>query len=464
MIVARPFQCGLFGLSNGSHCCFFILFCSSLLFAQPDSSHSLTISAGTEYFDLFRQKSEKSSTTAFFRRSFLAGTIAFNMDSITISYHDNTHYASFNQNESKTSFSVTNTEHVLDIQYNGKVSIFHYLLDCGTFLNTRNYLFRYGIGFSVHPWDDLFESRVELHQLPAVINSANLFQDFLVDFKEQPLSTQWIFSLRSKPINKLTGEIIFSELKGTTSVPAVNYGTSSVFTTQSIEASVRFPINNESNLHLAFNSVEHTANIILKRDDISFGSLNNGSVRSNHFEIGTTTELFSQFFLLQYSFDQVKGSGIGHIESWPFTSFAASIIANRLLFSAAGIIKHHSISLIAPFHLQSFHLKVNLSYHNVIPDIVLEHWEPEFLVFGMKNFYRKPFSISIAHLGKIYIAAEIPMSVIQINFFGEQYLPISISYRSYQAVQPIPPSTPVSPTSIATDGGRRFGIQLSTIL
>jgi len=202
--------------------------------------------------------------------------------------------------------------------------------------------------------------------------------------------------------------------------------------------------------------------LIFKQNSQSFGDLLSGSGKTSKYSALFHTKEFSVPLFIKYSFEELTLSGIGHFESWPFTSLAASIINNRLNYEVQGSVKHHSLTATSAFPFASSFLFVTASYHRVLPDVVLEHWEPEFLVFGMKNFTRDPFSIKDSRLASIELRYEFKFLSANISLFGEQYIPLSISYgKPERAPAPNQPPVPTSTRKISTDGGRRFGIQLA---
>jgi hypothetical protein len=98
-----------------------------------------------------------------------------------------------------------------------------------------------------------------------------------------------------------------------------------------------------------------------------------------------------------------------------------------------------------------------MDYLLITPDISIEHWEPQFLVFGSKNFGADFVTIERAHILQLKARIAVPFDIVTLRVDGSQYLPLSISYRPGRpGVVPAPPALPGPPPK--TDGGRAFGL------
>ncbi len=221
---------------------------------------------------------------------------------------------------------------------------------------------------------------------------------------------------------------------------------------------LKYKLNKSSFFSAEIETDEFRTDLTFKKDDLAFGDLVKGNGKYSRYLLKGTSEESGFPLCLTYSYDQLSLSGIGHFESWPFTTLAASIITNRLNYQLSGFIKHHSFESAADVQFGSNLLTAVISYHRILPDAVLEHWEPEFLVFGMKNFTRNPFSIRDIHLLGIKLHYAYPFNDFTLSAFVEQYIPLSIKYNQHSSTSTPSPSGPATPASPpTTDGGRRGG-------
>jgi hypothetical protein len=90
----------------------------------------------------------------------------------------------------------------------------------------------------------------------------------------------------------------------------------------------------------------------------------------------------------------------------------------------------------------------------------LRHWEPDFLVFGVKNAKEEPFSIQQCWL--LRLGCEIDFSVfsVRVGLQMEQYIPISVKDRE-KLKNAVGPSTPAASSTLSsTDGGRWIRLEI----
>jgi hypothetical protein len=231
-----------------------------------------------------------------------------------------------------------------------------------------------------------------------------------------------------------------------------------------ISARLRHRPDNDVQWELFAERSASTGDIILTQDAQSFGNID--AVQTKQTEVGLEhrRRLFSLPVIFRYTYHEIFMSGSGTIESWPFTTLAASVIANRILFNAGGSVKYHSAALSTGFSTLHSAVTFELEYDKVITDMALEHWEPEFLVFGMKNFTRDPFSVSTAHLGKLHIHFSQSISTVTVGLYIAQYFPLKIDYRKFEPVQIGPPAPISTSRKTITDGGRKIGFRFSVDL
>jgi hypothetical protein len=454
-----------FHFRNGSRFCFFLLLVFSVSYSQSDSGYIYSISGGSEYFDLFRQRSENSRTTVFSKNSFAEFSAASGSDSISIALHTSEHYAAVNQKATKFSSSFGIKKQNIDIRYSAQYSFINYAISVGSALNTASRQLNFKVSVMADPFDQLLIGGISLERSPFHYNTSVLFQDFFVPLHDVPQTSNISYMIRSRPFQDFYTEIDYYDTDGENSNLANEYGTALHYNTMGKKLMFRYSFSGSTVLTAKAGTVEFRTDLVLKKSDLSFGDLVKGFGKYSHYTVGIHTDELNLPISVTYSYSQLALSGIGHIESWPFTTLAASIITNRLNYQLSGLIKHHSVEATTDFHFASSSLSAVLSYHRILPDAALEHWEPEFLVFGVKNFTRNPFSISGIHLAGIGFHYEIPIGNISISAYLEQYLPLFITYRRTISTASPSPSEPAATSSApTTDGGRKAGLFFTVTL
>ena len=447
------------GWQNGSRFCFYSLLFLTVSFAQSDSSLTINISAGTEYFDIFRQTSDRSRTVALSKQTYATLSAMFENDSLSLTYRSIEHYAAFNQNESRFNASLKNSLQSVRLSFASALYFFDYSLALGIPLNTPSYPFYYKAAIFASPFGSLLNFDVALERSPSHYNNSISFQDFFVPLRDVSTTTTISYTIRSMPFIDLSSAIHYYESDENKKGVTTGYGVTTEHQYFGKKISLQYSFSHSTFLQTEIGTEEFSTDLTFKQNNQSFGDLSNGSGKHSTYSALLHTKELSFPLSIKYSFEQLSLSGLGHFESWPFTSLAASIIANRLNYQISGFIKHHSLETKSNVEFESSSLAITASYHRISPDAVLEHWEPEFLVFGMKNFTRDPFSINDIHLIGIGLQYEIPFGDLIVSAYLEQYIPIAIRYRERIPTAPPSPSEPTKTSSApATDGGRRAGL------
>ncbi|MFA5832413.1 MAG: hypothetical protein WDA22_02945 [Bacteroidota bacterium] len=446
---------------------FFFLFILLIdpLTAQSDSGYTFHISSGSSYFDIFRQRSINSRTIAFSKESFAYLAAMSGKESLSVAIRTFEHYAAVNQYRSKFTSSFSNELQTIGLLYANSLSFFNYLLELTAPLNTSSMEMKYRVSIGVDPFNGLLDAGISLQRNPFQYTTALTFQDFIVPFRDLPPITTVSYTIRSKPFSDFRTEIDYIESDGTDFTISNLYGMNFDFHSFGKKIAVHYTFLESSSLTAEIETEEYRTELTFKKNNISFGDFVDGSGKHSRYMAGILTKVFGTPISAEYSFGQLSVAGLGQVESWPFTTLAASIITNKLNYQLSGTLKHHALATSADFVFETSTLTTKLSYHRILPDAVIEHWEPEFLVFGMKNFTRTPFSISDIHLVGLGVQYQVSFDRFTISALLDQYIPLSITYRkSIPSITPAP-GVPSSVSSTPkTDGGRKAAIILSVSL
>ena len=453
------FQRGPLFFIHGSRFCFYLLFIPSILCAQGDSTAKVILTAETNYFDVFRQKSDNSRTTILAKESQAVVSVRYGKDSLALSASSSEEYAGFSQPASQFSATLHNSLQTLNCSYSRTLTLMQYSLGIGMVMSGSSHPLYYSAALTTSPFEEILGLTLGLERAPYRYGSSISYFDFHVPFDDDAHSTIASFTLRSKPFTDLLASLAYCEADGGSSPSSTEYGigSSDRYFRKAIFAQYFF--SPTSSITTEFSTEEFRSDIIFNRDGQLFGDLTQGLAKHSRYVVGGSTRQFNLPITIEYAFDQISSSASGHIESWPFTSFVSSIIANRLLYQFNGFLKVHTLRSATMLDVLSLPINIGLSYQRVLTDIVLENWEPEFLAFGEKNYVRNPFSITNIQLLKFEIESTILTRFAEIVVSIEQYVPLAITYR--QEPTPTPQGEPASaPSTPKSDGGRRFGVKM----
>ena len=158
--------------------------------------------------------------------------------------------------------------------------------------------------------------------------------------------------------------------------------------------------------------------------------------------------------LFDGSYTTLKGSFVGNLQSWPFLSVLQSAITNRINFRFIGSVKYWQIGVEKLLQFESLTLKPRITYYDVRPDIVIQSWQPEFLVIGVSQFADNSLDIIHAGLAQLELTVGVHSPAIKVELSGTQFLPIFQDRRAVQGgVGPAPTPSP-DQGKVTTNGGR----------
>ncbi len=453
-------QRGPFLFTNGSRFCFCLLLIPTFLHSQGDSTASVVLTAETNYFDVFRQKSDRSSTTILVKESYASVSVEHGMDSLTLSASSSEQYAGFSVPTSQFSASLHNSLQTLNCSYSSKLTFVQYSLAAGVVMNASSHPLYYKAALSASPFEEVLGITLGLERLPYRYGSSISYYDFQVPFDDAAHSTLASFTLRSKPFARLLASLAYCEADGGSNPSSTGYGIASSDRYFGKKIFTKYFFSQTSNIIAELSTEEFRSDIVFNRDGQLFGDLTQGFAKHSRYMVGGSANQFNLPLTLEYAFDQISSSGTGHFESWPFTSLVSSIISNRLLYQFNGFLKVHTLCSTAKLEVLSMPTNIEISYQRILADIVLENWEPEFLAFGMKKYASNPFSIKDIQLLKFGIETTILTRLAEITAHIEQYVPIAITYRRQESISTLPGEPPTPTSTPQTDGGRRFGVRI----
>jgi hypothetical protein len=441
-----------------------VLLCVCVLpaFAQKtDSLYYYKASVATEYFDLFRQKSERTSTTIFAKHTSLSLSVAHTSDTLCLFADEEKEYGAYDNHFSKFSITGENSVQSGGVSWNSGIAFLEYSLTAGIQLNGARYSPFGGVEVQIKPFADFLTASFAWSRAPIRGLNSFLFQDFAVHLADDAPADSWNFTVAGKPFEDAGAGIRLYESRSDHAHASMGYAPDYSFYEFGRELFFTFaPMDSWTAWGRLFVS-QQRGSLFLFSEDQSFENLPNATGEQTGLDGRINTTLFTLPFTASYSYRKISSDGVGEVESWPFTSLASSVISNRLNYHFNAAVTIHSLSLTQRMFVLPA-IDVQAEYLFVIPDAYAEHWQPQFLVFGVKDYVKDYFSIEKMHLLKIAALGNFRISKMDVRISLEQYLPVSIIYRAVPSViqPPAPSPQPPSPKP-STDGGRRATIALS---
>lgn len=198
-----------------------------------------------------------------------------------------------------------------------------------------------------------------------------------------------------------------------------------------------------------------SGDLLLSHENLSFGycTVNN----FNYYRVSagcSAADGESSEYNLKAEYYWLSASMIGSIESWPFTSVVNSLFLNRAYFRIAA--KASALSIQSEYRYKKNGLTVTpeLSFTHINPAITVETWQPEFLVFGVKNFFRNQFEITGIGFAAVSCSASYQKENFTVAAEIMQLAPLYIHKRLAQTTTPTPQPPGPAAKKTTRDGGR----------
>jgi hypothetical protein len=438
---------------------------STIVLAQPsDTVSSMKGEAEVDYFDFLRQKTSVSTTTVFFKNIYASFAYSFGGDTMQLKYQSEIQSIQYSNLSSMWSSTIRNQSTRGECFWKSRTPFFDYAVSLSVPLkgSIRS------VGFSLlvkTPSLENFFIELEYSKTYADnFSSAFQFQDFFIQTNGFRKVTAGGCLFQFSPVEALHMSIL---TKYTTEIPE---NSAKEFDAEFTNDFFVRELNGDCAILKDLSAfggaliAENRSSLLLQNNEQSFGNAPRTALSVYGFSGGVKYSVWKNNYAVSYGYHSYALSGAGVIESWPFTSLAASVIANRLLFAYQGELYIRSVDASANifFSGQKFHPTV--SYLTITPQLTLKHWQPELLVFGAKNISYENLTIERVQLLKIGIEYTMPTSVCEISITAEQYLPLAITRRKSNDGNTTTPS-PEQNTNIvgvnSTDGGRLLKIKIS---
>jgi hypothetical protein len=432
------------------------------VFCQPTDSLRISGKLGFEYFDIFRQRSDRISSTILARSFDAALTLSKGCDTMSLVYSGWNQYGSYNSFNSQFGSAIEDGLRSFSLQWISSASgWFDY---SGTLLIPVERTFfpvrSFGGWIRLKPFGEALKGLFTYEKIPASFTSGLRLEDFLVRLSDENDRAFWSIEIQARPLENLEGSFAFG--KSGTVIEKTNelYSSQLDWNSESFSALLRFNFDGNSSAWLGYLKTDNKGTAALNRDGLMFGYLTDGDLARDKLYGGINAAVFTLPFSFEYSYYRWKGSGVGEIESWPFTPVAASVFSNRLYYEVNGRIDIHRIESSVSINAGNLQIEPSLGILTILSDIALKHWEPQFLVF-FNNVKIEPFSIEQSLLIRLGCGFKFRVFGVNTAVQLEQFIPLYIKYIETGQSSQGPGSTAASGGSSSTDGGRRIKVVMS---
>jgi len=437
-----------------------------IVFAQPfyfkeDARSSLTLSSS--YFDLYRGTNSTSKTTAFLQKSFAQFEGNYNTNKLLLLLEAEKNNLRIENGISKVEFNSGQklTRATVDYEFSFSPFFTELFLRANqiTHVSSVDYGGSFGFHNSAH-WFEGFRIGFYSYSFPWLLKLK--YDDSQIDINNITQSSKIFYEIAFHPLPENRLEFQFEKYisaKNKNENPAfsVKDETNASFALLTITNSKYLPV------HITFNHGEGTSFPDLFFAQNSFSTNSIPDLLYNNVEIkNDESQLYRWLPAISVSYNYYKGSIVGNIQSWPFTSVLTSLIANRINYRLTGHIYLFGINAQKRFTFSKFSFKPELSFYQVLPEVTLDTWQPSYLVFGIKDFTRNILPIRKALLGKISFLTTYELNYCSFTLEAGQFIPLKVVKKELPIGETIPGGVVVQAKPGKTDGGRWVVLSMRT--
>lgn len=167
--------------------------------------------------------------------------------------------------------------------------------------------------------------------------------------------------------------------------------------------------------------------IILLYENLPFSTITFPTVSYSALasELKLKNTRFTPSIFFNYYYFRIDGAG--NIQSWPFTSVITNVVANRMNFRIDGWLNAINLGGKLTLPLGGFHISPELQFYHIIPESEIDTWQPEYLVFGVRNFYDSYDEIKNAGLARLRVFTDWKLEDYSISAELSQFIPLYLT-------------------------------------
>lgn len=220
-------------------------------------------------------------------------------------------------------------------------------------------------------------------------------------------------------------------------------------------------VSGNAELRVQYHNLYLSSDAMLINRGLSFGNI---VLKNLDYNKGEITYCYKPGTGPNYSvsgaYYSMRGGVVGSLESWPFTSVINSLFVNRAYFRASG--KAEAAVLHGTFAYTHGNLQLlpGLSFIHIAPELFTETWQPEFLVFGRKNYDAARLELKSAGLLLLELNGGYKIKQLFCQLELCQFLPVYVNKHKKSGTAGSEPAPAGSGEKVSSDGGRSMWLQL----
>ncbi len=417
----------------------------------------------TSYTDALRYASDRLRGTIFSRQMSGGVHIFWPSDTVSICLWSQTEYAAFSNRAASFSAAVGRSVQAASIGWNGGDQLLNYRIEYTIPRARGRSMFRYGGAMlSVSPIGPTWTIGGGWSRRPGGLGTGVTVQDFAATVDDDQESTTWHLHTALRPWAIATIRGKWSERWSTDDGRSTGY----TLPHRSGEYGFRAGIS-EIQLHGVDLSVSYanTRAVLSATAELQrtlFGDVAGGTGTMREWSAAAGWRVGEMPVRLSGRWIAAGVNAVGHVESWPFTTLAATVFNNRMYYVLDGSLDLVTIAGETALDAGDVQIGPSVAWSRLWTDIRVTHWEPEFLIFGVKN--RRIDPVPLARCSAITLSCDVRLPFLggHLVLTALQVVPFALVERAIPATGEAPPPSSGPSVSSSMDGGRRVQISWRT--
>jgi len=420
---------------------------------SPGPRYGLEMSVA--YHDLLRQSSDRIRSTVLARDAFCSLRACWDSDTVGVAVLAESQYWSFTNRSSSFSSAVQASNALAVIRWNGAWQWTEYEIHASVPVDRRAQFGRFlGASVALRPLDAGWTIGGSWQRAPSTFGGIVSVEDFLAATDEPQETSRWEVRFGLSPLSCCSLRASWQERWTVVDGNDRGYSIPHRFGSFGYRAAATIALSSATKIGVEQENRRYAMTAVANRDGTMFGDVAGGIGTSREWSVKLEFPFLRLPVTVEGTHLSADLNAVGHLESWPFTSLAATVFDNRMNYVIDGTIRAVSLTGETGIGAGKFTLQPSMTFTRLWTDLTATHWEPEFLVFGVKNFRVDPFSVARSSLLTFSIRLMVPLFRGHLEIAGLQIVPLAVSNRG-TAISPGQPELPSAAEGRETiDGGR----------
>lgn len=414
------------------------------------------IRGSIEYLDLLRQQTDRYRAITLGRRRSAEISLSDDIDSVFVAFEASDLYAALSAESQHYAVAIHPDRRVLRIGWARSMGAWEWT-SALLFPAHRSLLRPLGeVGIRLNPWAHTFDTEIRLSTGAAVQSFGASLYDFTADTRDEQSS--WSASLRNavRLSTSWSGSLEIGRSRAQIRQGPVGYSTRGENDTWNGAAALMWRIDDDRTFEISASYAEASVAGGLSVDDQSFGAAPAGRLFFRSATAHVRTVVGNRPTDLEAGALSANGKWVGAVESWPFTPIAATVFSNRLNLRASGSLTGAWCDVTSTWATGVWQFRPGGRFIQLWCDGEVAHWEPEYLVFGIKNYALERLRFTSVLLLELHMTVRVPWNRTAFIAEAVQLAPLRVGLRSASGSGAASGSSP----RISTDGGRRVRLAI----